>query len=243
MGSNSEARMKNLNRQEQSAIEAVAGRFSATREKRGDSPGAYLTVTGKPIAVDVTTLKRQRTVRDNAAKPALRFDKVVIRLMERLQATLGETVPDGVTVLLTVTAPIRMPSKTAAALEDRIQALLRQGPPARDERDTVYGNGVRIRFLRDKSGRAPKLIGFVHNSDSDPLLLFNMTGELLELVSRTTGRRAARLRGDRWLVAISAGGSSRLEAYRYIYSQLQPASGYTKVLMVFGDGRVGMLTG
>jgi hypothetical protein len=34
-----------------------------------------------------------------------------------------------------------------------------------------------------------------------------------------------------------------LEAYRYIYSQLRMATGFKKILMVFGDGRVGMLTG
>ena len=87
------------------------------------------------------------------------------------------------------------------------------------------------------------MIGFVHNSDSGPLLLLNMTGELLELISAEVGRRAPRLAGDRWLVVISAGEISWLEAYRYIYSQLRMATEFKKVLMVFGDGRVGMLTG
>jgi hypothetical protein len=34
---------------------------------------------------------------------------------------------------------------------------------------------------------------------------------------------------------ISAGGSSCLEAYRYIYSQLRLATDFKKILMVFGD--------
>src|SRR6266566_5170697 len=105
------------------------------------------------------------------------------------------------------------------------------------------GNRVRIRLLRDESERAPKMIGFVHNSDSDPLLLLNMTAELLELISAEAGRRAPQLAGDRWLVVISAAGLSCLEAYRYIYSQLRPATDFKKTLMVFGDGHVGMLTG
>ena len=87
------------------------------------------------------------------------------------------------------------------------------------------------------------MIGFVHNSDSDPLLLLNMTRELLELVSAEAGRRAPRLAGDQWLVMISARGISCLEAYRYIYSQMRMATDFKKILMVFGDGRVGMLTG
>jgi hypothetical protein len=234
--------MRDLKKLERIAIEAVARWFSATWEKGSDPPDAYVMVGGKRVAVDITTLKRRGTGEGHAAKPRLRFDKVATRLIERLQATLGETVPDGMTVLLTITAPIRLPSKTAASLEDKIQTLLGRGSPARDQKDTIHGNRVQIRFLRNESEQAPKMIGFVHNSDSDPLLLLNMTRELLELISEP-GRRARRLAGDRWLVLISAGGISCLEAYRYIYAQLCKATDFKKVLMVFGDGRVGMLTG
>ena len=93
------------------------------------------------------------------------------------------------------------------------------------------------------SERAPKLIGFVHNSASDPLLILNMTRELLERISAEAGMRAARLAGDRWLVLISAGDISWLEVYRYIYSQRRMATDFEKIFMVFGDGRVGILTG
>ena len=172
----------------------------------------------------------------------MRFDKVATRLIERLQATLGECVPDGMTVLLTITAPIRLPSKTVASLENKIQTILGRGLPGRGEKDTIHGNRVQIRLLTDESERAPKMIGFVHNSDSDPLLLLNMTRELLELISAEAGRQTPRFGGDRWLVVISAGGISCLEAYRYIYSQTRMATDFKKIFMVFGDGRVGMLT-
>jgi hypothetical protein len=239
--------MRELKKQERAAIEAVARRFSATWEKGSDPPDAYLMVAGKRVVVDITTLKRRSTGRGNAAKrgfakPALRFDKVATRLMERLQATLGETVPDGLTVLLTITAPIRLPAKTAASLEDKIQTLLGRGSAGRDEKGTIHGNRVQIRLLRHESERAPKMIGFVHNPDTDPFLLFNMPRELLELISAEAGRRAAKLAGERWLVVISAQGISCLEAYRYIYSQLRMATGFKKIVMVFADGRVGMLT-
>jgi hypothetical protein len=70
-----------------------------------------------------------------------------------------------------------------------------------------------------------------------------MTRELLELIGAEAVRRAPRLADDRWLVVISARGPSCLEAYRYTYSQLRMATDFKKILMVFGDGRVGMLTG
>jgi hypothetical protein len=235
--------MRDLKQRERTALETVARRFSARWEKGSDPPGAYIMVAGKRVALDIATLKRRGNGQGNAAKPRLRFDKVATRLIERLQTTLGEIVPDGMTVLLTITAPIRLPSKTAASLEDKIQSLLGPGSPRRDERDTIHGNRVQIRLLRDGSERAPKMIGFVHNPDSDPLLLLNMTRELLELISAEAGRRAPRLTGDRWLVVISAGGISCLEAYRYIYSQLRMTTDFKKILLVFGDGHVGMLTG
>jgi hypothetical protein len=235
--------MRDLKKQEQTAIEAVARRFSATWEKGSDPPDAYIMVAGKRIAVDIKTLKRRGTGRGNAAKPRLRFDKVATGLLKRLHAALGETVPDGTTVLLTITAPIRLPAKTAASLQDKIQTLLGRGSTGRDEKDTVHGNRVQIRLLKDESERAPKMIGFVHNPESDPLLLLNMTRELLELISAEAGRRAPRLSGARWLIVISTAGISCLEAYRYIYSQLGMTTDFEKILMVFGDGRVGMLTG
>jgi hypothetical protein len=233
--------MRDLNKQERAAIEAVAREISATWENGSDPPDAYLMAAGKRVAVDIRTLKQRGTGQSNAAKPRLRFDKVATRLMERLQASLRETVPDGMTVVLTITAPIRLASKTAASLEDKIQTLVRRRSAGRDEKDTIHRNRVQIRILRHQSERGPKVIGFVHNTDSDPLLLLNMTGDLLELVSAETGRRAPTPGGDRWLVVISAGGSSCLDAYRYIYSQLGMAAGFDKVLMVFGDESVGTL--
>jgi hypothetical protein len=235
--------MSGLKKQKRSAIEAVAREFSATWGEGEHPPDAYIMVAGKRVTLDITILKRRSTGQDSAAKPRLRFDKVATRLIEHLQATLGETVPNCMTVLVTITAPIRLPSRTAAWLEDKIHTLLGRGSLGRDEKDTIHGNRIQIRLLRDGPERAPRMIGFVHNSDTDPLLLLEMTRELLELFSAEAGRRASRLAEDRWLVAISTGGIAYLEAYRYIYSQLRVATGFKKVLMVFRDGRVGMLTG
>jgi hypothetical protein len=229
--------------QERAALEVVAKRFSATWEQGSGPPDAYLMVTGKRVAVDIRTFKRRGAGQRDAAKLRLRFDKVATRLLERLRTTLGDIVPDGTAVVLTVTAPIRVAAKTAAALEDRIPTLLARRSPGRDEKATIHGNRIQIRLLRNQSARAPRFIGFVHNADSDPLLLLNMTREFLELISAETDARATRRVGDRWLVVTSDEGSSLLEAYRDIYSQLRKPTGFAKILMAFGDGRVGELTG
>ncbi len=126
------------------------------------------------------------------------------------------------TVSLTITAPIRLPAKTAGSLEGQSPHSSGAGIPTpssmgqwesdarqagcgvhedgRDEKATIHGNRIRIRLLKGQSERAQKLIGFVHNSDSDPLLLLNMTCELLEVIGAEAGGREPRRAGDRWLV-------------------------------------------
>jgi hypothetical protein len=228
-----------LNKQKRAALDAIAKNFSAIWE--GNPAAPCFAVAGKRVDLDVRTLKQRGDGQKKAGRVRLRFDKVVVRLLDQLQATLAKAVPDGMTVFLTVTAPIRLPSKTAAALEEKIQLLLQRGSHSRAVKDSIYGNRVQIQLLNHAIRRTPKLMGFVHNPDTDPHLLLNMTRAWIELVSVDVGKRAARSTGDRWLVVISDGEISNLEPHRYIYSQLRLASDFTKSLMVFGDGRVEVL--
>jgi hypothetical protein len=108
--------MSKLRKQQRAAIEAVARHFSATWEQGEDPRDGYISIGGKRIAVEVTTVKQRIAERADLTKPRLRFDRVALGLVRRLHDALHEAVPDGKTVILTITAPIRMPSKTAALL-------------------------------------------------------------------------------------------------------------------------------
>jgi hypothetical protein len=108
------------------------------------------------------------------AELGLRFDRVVIRLIDELHEFARRTVPTGTTVLVTVTAPIRMPAKTAAMLGDRIEALLAGASSLRDRNFTINGNRARIRILNHSSTRTPRLLGFVHNRSSNASRLLNL---------------------------------------------------------------------
>jgi hypothetical protein len=171
----------------------------------------------------------------------LRFDKVATRLIERLQSSLGGTVPERAMMVLTITAPIRLASKTAGVLEAKIPMLSGRGSPGRDRKLTIHGNHVRVRLLTDAPERAPRMIGFVHNSDSDSILLMNLTREWIRVVSAETGRRTARFAGGRWLVVTNADGMWYLQAHRYICSRLPMPAGVDRILIASGDGRVEVL--
>jgi hypothetical protein len=108
--------------------------------------------------------------RIKAAKIRLRFDRVVRALCARLNAALVDNIRDGQSVVITVTAPIRRPSETAAVLED----LFCEGMPDVELRKTIHGNHVRVRPVTGLVKRMPKLVFLVHNPDSDPCLILEI---------------------------------------------------------------------
>ena len=113
------------------------------------------------------------------AKRGLRFDQVALRFIERLQIALEEAVPPGKTLIVMVTAPIRLPAKTAAALAEKIPNFLTQSSKRRELRDTINGNEVRARLVTGVVRGQSRVMTFVHNPDADSEGLLNTTQSLL----------------------------------------------------------------
>jgi hypothetical protein len=99
------------------------------------------------------------------APRGLRFDRVVQRVMGELRAFTDQTVSPGVTVLLSLTAPIRLPARTVDELRQAMTAFLAASDPPREWQGEVNGNSARLRLIAGKAAHAPSLIGFVHNRE------------------------------------------------------------------------------
>jgi hypothetical protein len=113
----------------------------------------------------------------SASKLGLRFDRVVVRVLGDLRTFADAAVPDGATIVVTISAPIRLPAKTVDTLREKIAALLSAADRAGDRSDAVHGNQVSLRWVWPSAGQRPKLVGFVHNPSTD-------SGELLDLAER-----------------------------------------------------------
>jgi hypothetical protein len=232
-----------LRRQERSAIEAVARHFSATWENGEQPPNAYIKIGKTKIAVDIAAIKQRRIKWDGLARPRLRFDKNALRVVRRLQTGLQQAVPDGKTVIFTVTAPIRLPAKTAATLEDKIRSSLAHRSAGLELKDSIHGNQIRVRLVKSFQGTS-KVIGFVHNPDSDPEVLLGATDLLLECISSGVDKRLpAGFAGDRWLVIVYEGEHFQVDTYRHVYSQISLPTDLKKILMVLASGMVESLSG
>jgi hypothetical protein len=114
------------------------------------------------------------------SKRGLRFDKVAVGLIACMQRALRDDVPDGMTLLFTVTAPIRMPGKTAAELTDRVRVWLKGRNAPAATRYTIGGNAIRVCVVNGREKREPNVRGFVHNPDVDVKALFDEAQEIIE---------------------------------------------------------------
>jgi hypothetical protein len=112
--------------------------------------------------IDADTVEREIIARLKAAKLRLRFDKVALRLVGGLKAALASVVPEGQTVVFTISAPIRVPEKTAGALKNMVRSA-----PAVERREIVHDNEVRTRPVTGVPKHMPEVLGFVHSVESD----------------------------------------------------------------------------
>ena len=110
--------------------------------------------------------------------------------------------------------------------------------------DTIHGNQVRVQLVKDVPKGEPKVVGFVHNPDTDPDVLLRVTQSLIRHVGAAARRRAPKQgSGERWLVVAVEDGLPHIDTYRQVYAELSIASGFKKILLVLPGGRVETLTG
>jgi len=113
------------------------------------------------------------------SKLGLRFDRVVVGVLADLRSFVETATPGGRSVLVTISAPIRLPARTVNDLKPKIVALLAAGVPQADSSATLHGNSVRMRLLQHSVNAPMRLIGFVHNPASAPEQLLDLAEQWL----------------------------------------------------------------
>ena len=185
---------------------------------------------GERVVMDVVSVASQVPRRTKVDPPRLRFDRVVLRVFSDLRGALQDALPGGVTVVITLTAPIRLASKTTAAIETNVRKLLEKGASKASTTRTIETNEVRVQVLRGKKTATSPLIGFVHNRDSDPAILFSLTRALLRCAeSLKPGARVLRVEmrdEPRWT-----------RTYAHVCAGVFGRNGFQRILLVDTDGK------
>lgn len=186
---------------------------------RGSSKGRK--VAGRGVALATIRFRGMR-------EPRLRFDRTAVGLVERLQAAVTPFVPSGKTVIVTITAPIRQDSKTGVVLEGKIRGLLARGRQQLQTR--IHGNRVQVRILKGGAGRTSKLVGFVHNPEPSPIVLFEVARFVLASLGSGKGK------GDRWLIVANEEGRAPLETVRQVCLALRARTVLKRILVRESEG-------
>lgn len=221
------------------ALTRIAEHFGGTVMPGANPQAAYLVRRGRRIVLDVIAVGSIVPL-PSSKPPRLRFDRGVLRLFERLRAGLDEAVTAGTTVVVTVTAPIRVWAKTAVEMVGRTRTLLVSRTAKAELAVEVHSNQIRIHILRGRPALVPKVVGFVHNRDSDPNPLFDLARVLLRALGAVTRADTAR-RGHRWLVLVIEDPATWIKTYGHVCSQLVADSDFERVVLVGPDGQVSTL--
>jgi hypothetical protein len=221
--------------EERLALEAVAERFSATRENGENPPDACLSVGGRRIAVAIASIAGRRGI----AKPRLRYDRVAIRFIQSLRGALREALPGSTAAIFTASAPIKLPKKAVPAIVEKIRSHLAGKSKATEIKAAILGNRIRIRILSKESAPAPEAVGFVLTAGSNSDIVLDTAQSLLERLRAEGKTPAPRL--ERWFVIV--GESSLSETCRDVCAQLSAAADFKKILMVSDGGRIEVLAG
>ncbi len=130
------------------------------------------------MSVALSKIERAVAETCKAQGLALRFDKVALRVIANLKDALSKSVPEDQTLVFTITAPIRLPSKTVAAIED----LLRDGLPSSDVQHAIHGNLVRLFRVTGTGIEMSRIIDFVHNPGADAGIILKLA--MAQLIRR-----------------------------------------------------------
>jgi len=224
-------------RNERVALEPIAKHLAGARV-RGRAPAdASVRLAGKRIALTVVALSPQASHARRSARPSLRLDRVALEVVSRVRTAIQRQVPADRTIVVTISAPIRLAAKTAAALSSRV--LNRVSGRARAERSLhrIHGNRIEIWILQGGIATTSKLVGFVHNPDVDPRIFIEVTRALLAAIGPHR-RAAARRSGARWLLFENHGDRLPIETYRNVCQQLRLGTAFERLFVALPDGGI-----
>jgi hypothetical protein len=110
----------------------------------------------------------------------LRFDKVAVRLLGNVRIFVEKNMQIRGTVLLTLTAPVKIPAKTEQEIMAQIKDLFDSGVRHHNRKLTIFENEIRLQIVYASTKKTTKFIGFVHNPGSDSKLLLDLASRWLK---------------------------------------------------------------
>ncbi len=190
---------------------------------------------GRRITVRVAPFRPGGARKAQRVGLRLRLDKVATALVRRVRSAVQRSVPENRTVMVTVTAPIRLAARTAEAIEARIRSRLRGGAAGHSVH-RLHGNTVHIWVWKRGSCTTSKLLGFVHNPGTDPTALMEATRALLRALGQPRCVPAGPT--GKWLIIEDSSLRLSTGAYQNLCGQLRLETAFERICLRRAGGGI-----
>lgn len=201
-----------------------------------DPPDLYLTFSNSRVGVEVTRLSQFTFEPDGALGNRATQDSFGMRLVEDLNATVGQFLPSDICLLVSV----EMPVPNAAIFKRKLATLVSKisvGQVLGERYETtIEDSKVTILVVPERS-TGKKIIGVVANSNSSADILANAR-LVLENRIRTKSDRCVSLAKPMWLALLNDYWLADADTYALAARQMATRHCFERIFIVFQNSNV-----
>ncbi len=204
-----------------------------------DPPDLRMTVGELQVAVEVTRLSQFTVHPNGAVGNRASEDTFAVDLINRLNTTVGPTLPEHIDLVICAEMPVRRPAKYKKALTRHIESICHSSTPNACYEFDVEGSRTRVRAIPRRHG-CKRIVGLISNRFSSPDIAWNAR-VMLENRIRTKMKKCASIGGPVWLALLNDYWLADHATYAAAGREVSVRHRFDKLLLVSGNGAVSEL--
>ena len=215
------------------------GPANAAVSEGEDPPDLYLRVGGARIGVEVTQLSQFTFESDGTLGNRATLDFFGIRMLNELNAKVGATLPEDISLLIGLWVPVPNASRFKKALTKWVAQIAAAPKRGFNEERVFEGSKASISVVEQRpSGK--KIAGFVVNKNSSADIGLNAR-LILEDRIRTKADTCGGLPKPIWLAVLNDYWLADADTYANACGQLNLKHCFERIFLVSDQGRVNEL--
>lgn len=218
---------------EEYVLGILVGRFGGDLEECEIAPDGYINIDGKKNAVEVSRFVEPMIGEDGARYPRLKDDAPADKLGKEVEVDIGKSIPDGVHVFLTMSAPIKNFCSTKKLIGQAIVEIVEADEGSAD--CTFSGNHVSINVFREWKGKGNKIGSSIGRRYSTT----NVDGKARDVLRERIKTKELIRKGyanisisEYWLALYNDFWVADVDTYRAAFREMEIPHGFDQIFIV-----------
>ena len=220
-------------------VNFFGGPHAASLSDGPDPPDIYLTIGTSRVGVEVTQLSQFTFEPDGTLGNRVTQDFFGLRLLDELNAKIGSSLPEDVSLLVGLEVPLSNPARFKKGITDWVNAVASNPRQGFAQKRQIEGSTASISVVSDRpSGK--RVVGFVVNKKSSADIDLNAR-LLLEDRIRIKDDICRNLPKPIWLAVLNDYWLADADTYAVAARQLQLSHCFERIFLVSNEGVVSEL--